>query len=319
MAYFNLNTGHSLNPRSDDVRDLKAIMSLVGHKRDTVVLDDVEFASGLNVVFGPTGIGKSVLLQAISQFAAPSSEVIYATLDESTPDGSSFTSLTEIAIAIRSQYSVSTTQAELDNLDMDIAEDLALNDPLLAAHLVTIRSEFTGSLTDSLNDLPALFPAFTRSIMPTPTRSFDAPLVLIIDSFRLLQFNSGGSIRAGGVDNGFFSTLTDLDNICRAFGVVMFAAFNPMSTADAKRQELLDLVEASVTGLIEVESPSDFTLRSRNDGRIPRKHSIDISGVNKVASQPTVSATQRVIFAAIQSTQTTLPHNAMNVLKGITP
>lgn len=321
MPLVNLNAGHLLLPRTEAVRDLGDVMRLLAIPQTGLDVKGIKFDVGLNVVFGATGIGKSVLMNSIGALAEPERDVMFAVLDESTPDGSSFTSLAEVALAIRSNYVVDTTQADLDALDFELVEELAETELVVDALLDAYTTGLSTDLSAFLDDVTKFFPSFVRSSMPTPTLTVTKPMVLMIDSFRLLQFNSGGSIRSGGIDNGFFNTLTDLDNICRANQVVMFASFNPMSTDDKKRQELLDLVEASVTGTIEVLSVTDFTMRSRSDNRVSRSHSLPIT--NNVSGAGSSSSTGslggQLAFAATQPPQMQLAHHARNVLRGINP
>lgn len=270
-----LNTRHVFRPRHVD---LLALHRFYGSgavvKREMFTLGDLSLRPGLAVVFGPTGSGKTELVNEMMRRIEPGILTDQAVLDESTEEGNSFTSLAEIGVVLLDLH-VPDRLARLEasvRAAIDGSPDAEEVEDRVAAAYDTAIEPFADHTAR-----PAIMHATIFSAREILTEDELASALsvqpvgahcLVVDSLRLLQFTVPGSIRAGGISNGFFALLTDLDNIARAAGALVIATFNPMVTDDVKKVELLDLLEASVTSTIEVKSFLNFVVKQRFDGRV---------------------------------------------------
>lgn len=131
------------------------------------------------------------------------------------------------------------------------------------------------------------------------------PDVLIIDSFRLLQFSVSGTTRSGGVSSGLFEMLTELNNAAESVGVMIVGLFNPMS-ADANQQALFNQeLASSVHQIVELATVETGNFRSRSGDRKPTPFSVNGA---KVSAAP--------VGAVIRAEPTDSPFNISQKIFG---
>lgn len=96
---------------------------------------------------------------------------------------------------------------------------------------------------------PALHPDWIASRLAA-TASELAPSVFLLDSLRIMQYESGGETLKGGLSAGFLTTLSTLSILAEQRGVAIFASFNPNVKEVDEYQRMIELITGAVTGVI---------------------------------------------------------------------
>lgn len=134
----------------------------------------------------------------------------------------------------------------------------------------------------TLNE-PAVFSDFVNTSDDVAEILWNLPTlpdVIVIDSFRLLQFSVSGNTRTGGVSAGLFELLTELNNAATLAGVMLVAIFNPLAADSEKAQQLESELESSVHQLVRLTQPYGGEYTSRANGRTRNTFSLDGASVD---------------------------------------
>lgn len=119
----------------------------------------------------------------------------------------------------------------------------------------------------------------------------ELPDVIVIDSFRLLQFSVAGTTRSGGVSSGLFEMLTELNNAAEQQGILLIGLFNPLAS-DADTAARFDSeIESSVQTVLKLTSRTTATVVSRATGRKRVDVNLETAEVSKGSAQSHMAVT----------------------------
>lgn len=100
---------------------------------------------------------------------------------------------------------------------------------------------------------------------------------LFIDSFRVFQYDLGGSAVSGGMATGTFKMLTQLSELCYQAGIAVIVPLNPNVKEDLLEYTARN-VEGSVHNIINLDT-SEFSSR---DGDRTKEGVSDVESLNKI-------------------------------------
>lgn len=87
--------------------------------------------------------------------------------------------------------------------------------------------------------------------------------VLVIDSLRYLFYAGGGATGKGGVNMTLFADISYLDVVASRRGKSLVVVINPLTDDDDSYRSIIEAAKGSVSGLIDMLSPSSFRYTSR--------------------------------------------------------
>lgn len=102
----------------------------------------------------------------------------------------------------------------------------------------------------------------------------DGSDVLIVDSLRYLVYAGGGATGKGGVNMTLFADISFLDIVASRRGKSLVVVINPLSDDDDAYKQIIEAAKGSVSGLIDMVSPSSFRFTSRYQERDFKSYSI---------------------------------------------
>lgn len=102
----------------------------------------------------------------------------------------------------------------------------------------------------------------------------DGSDVLIVDSLRYLVYAGGGATGKGGVNMTLFADISFLDVVASRRGKSLVVVINPLADDDEAYKQIIEAAKGSVSGLIDMVSPSSFRFTSRYQERDFKSYSI---------------------------------------------
>lgn len=180
------------------------------------------------------------------------------------------------------------------------------------------KTQFAVSLLDSMKEqLTTAFIGFQEPDMLVESFNtlddladalfeVELPRLIVIDSFRLLQFSIGGTTRAGGVSSGLFSFLTELNNAAMRANTMIIGLFNPLSVDEAIAERYEQEITSSVSQTVKLTGPNQGIFVSRHLDRRPRSFAL--------GSTPTLQTKDSSV--AIDATPTPSPFNLTHRIFG---
>lgn len=125
-------------------------------------------------------------------------------------------------------------------------EEIAKRDQHVSVMLPFLEPNVT---RDGVGPAPALHPDWIATRLAAASAEL-APSVFLLDSLRIMQYESGGETLKGGLSAGFLTTLSTLSILAEQRGVAIFASFNPNVKEVEEYQRMIELITGAVTGVI---------------------------------------------------------------------
>lgn len=118
--------------------------------------------------------------------------------------------------------------------------------------------------------------------------------VVIIDSLRYLVFGASGATGKGGVNLSLFTDLSALDVAAAAAGLAVVVVVNPMTDDPAGYEFMREAAVGSVAAVIDMKSPTEFSMTSRYTERRWRTYNLPaLTAADSAAAQGSAKITPR--------------------------